>query len=135
MRLAPPALTRPWSVPGYFRVWGCAVPLSVSLQGLRTWGGTVSATRLTGSDAQLPRITLGAVLGTDQRLQQGAFAGRVVGMEARDDGWCWMRLIVMGAVRCCQIFVIFLKVEARGLHLGYEKGKSGLICFLTIIVS
>ena len=95
----------------------------------------MSATRLTGSDAQLPRITLGAVLGTDQRLQQGAFAGRVVGIEARDDGWCWMRLIVMGAVRCCQIFVIFLKVEARGLHLGYEKGKSGLICFLTIIVS
>ena len=62
------------------------MPLSVSLKGLRTWGETVSATRLMGSDAQLPRITLGAVLGTDQRLQQGAFAGRVVVMKARDDG-------------------------------------------------
>ena len=83
----------------------------------------MSATGPTGSDTQLPRITLGAMLGTDQRLQQGAFAGRVVVMEARNDGWCWIKLVVMGVVRHCQIFVIVLKVEARGLHLGYEKEK------------
>ena len=59
----------------------------------------------------------------EQELQQRNFCRKV----CSDGGkrWCWIRLIVMWVVSR-QISVIFLKVKASGLHLGYEKEKSAM---------
>lgn len=80
---------------------------------------------MSARDSRIRRTTpqdhTGCRAGNRPEAATGAFAGRVVGMEARDDGAVLDDVDSHGSGEMLSNFCYIFKVEARGLHLGYEK--------------